>query len=163
MEHFCTILIIHSSLVTSVCQKAKAVVYAGFYLLGVGLGWGRFHPKLRIIIVLLPNSVYSSVQNSCHECGLRRENGCGQPETFLCGISFPPPPPPSQNLYIEPSYGISFPCLYAFYSVDDLNCWTGSICTWILDGAMPNLAISGAREKTLWFFHGLQATSTSKE
>ena len=43
-------------------------------------------PKLQIIIVLLPNSVYSDLQNSCHECGLRRKNECGQPKT--CSVEY---------------------------------------------------------------------------
>ena len=48
-------------------------------------GWG---------IVLLLNSVYSGLQNSCHECGLRRKNGCGQPKHFRAELASLP----NQNL-----------------------------------------------------------------
>ena len=79
---------------------------SGFYLLGEGEGVGEAssskssasHPKLPIIGALLPNSSYSSLQNSCYECGLRRGNGCGQPKTFPCRISFPPKPKPHRTL-----------------------------------------------------------------
>ena len=36
-----------------------------------------------IIIVLLPNGVYSGLQNSCHECGLRRKMSMTNQKNFV--------------------------------------------------------------------------------
>ena len=45
-------------------------------------------------IVLLLNSVYSGLQNSCHKCGLRRKNGCVQHRNFRAKLASLP----NQNL-----------------------------------------------------------------
>ena len=90
----CNIIVLHRMIL--VCQYYhNGKMLDILLLIGMVLSIGETSTKkLQIIIVLLPNSVYSGLQNSCHECGLRRENGFGQPKHFRVELALPPPPPP---------------------------------------------------------------------